>query len=357
MRIVYAISLAAVFAVAALSDADTLAQDGSIGPPPEAFHNGKPRQFMKSLNEIEPRIKIPELPFVIHDSGSYYVAHSLSGTVSEIGVVVKASDVDLDLNGFSLKGRADSHDAIMVESNCVNVRIRNGVVKGWGGLGVNAGPAADVELTNVRAFTNLGGGIRVGQDSALRGCGAYNNGHQGIAVGSGSTIKNCKARDNAGNGFRAENTSLVDACISIGNADNGFFLESHCTIRDCTATMNASNGIVALTGCRVENNSCGGNGTGNTVGSGILVAGSACRIEGNLLNGNGRGIYAGNEGGGGSWGQGNLIIRNSSRNSELVDFSFHPNNAFGEILKDLVPGTSGITNRNPWLNFVLPGEH
>jgi len=353
MKTLRATAPVVILAAAVLGMADASGQDNSMVPPAHAFRDGKPVQFMKSLNEIEPRKKISSLPADIFQAGSYYVTGNLTGEMGRVGITIRSPDVNLDLSGFSLVGSSDTASAIVVEPHCVNVRIRDGLVRGWGGFGVDAGGASDVELTNVRAFTNHVGGLCVGSDSMVVDCGAYRNVGEGIRVGGGSTVRDCKARGNTINGIYAAGASFVSGCISTFNKDNGFFLESYCTIRDCTAAWNAGNGIVTRTGCRVESNNCGGNGMGRGDGAGILVNGSANRIEGNMLTSNRLGIAASNAAGNGS-GQGNLIIRNSSRDSELVEYDIDPLNAFGEILDDTGSGGRGITNRNPWVNFVLP---
>ncbi len=334
--------------------ADGTGVDNTIAPPADAFHDGRPVQHMKSLNDVEPRKKISSLPFDIFEAGSYYVIGNLTGEVASAGITIHSPDVNLDLNGFSLIGNRQAGSGILVQPQCVNVHIQDGLVRNWGGFGVDASNSSDVELSNVRAFTNHAGGLRVGQDSMVVDCGAYRNIGEGIRVGSGSTIRDCKVRGNTINGFYAEGASFISSCISTFNKDNGFFLEDYCTIRDCTAAWNVSNGIVVQTGCRVEDNNCGANGLGsNGSGAGILVKGSASRVEGNMLTGNHRGIHAFDAGGNGR-GLGNLIIRNSARDSEVEEYLIHPFNAFGEILEDTGTSAEGITNRNPWLNFVLP---
>ena len=113
-------------------------QEGTIAPPARAFRNGKRYQFMKSLDEVEPRVKIKALPYDIVSAGSYYVTGNLTGEVSRVGITVHTTDVDLDLNGFSLIGNPGSRSGIYILPNCVNVRIRNGVVRGWGQFGIDS---------------------------------------------------------------------------------------------------------------------------------------------------------------------------------------------------------------------------
>ena len=69
---------------------------GSLTPP------GAPGETMKSLEQVEPRTPISSLPYTISSAGSYYVTGNLSSTTN--GIVIKSSDVTVDLMGFTLTG-------------------------------------------------------------------------------------------------------------------------------------------------------------------------------------------------------------------------------------------------------------
>src|SRR5437588_4797633 len=63
-----------------------------------------PNPTMKSLDQIEPRTPISSLPLAITSSGSYYLTTNLTGVSGSDGITVTATDVTLDLNGYSLIG-------------------------------------------------------------------------------------------------------------------------------------------------------------------------------------------------------------------------------------------------------------
>ncbi len=323
------------------------AEDNSIVPPGNAFQNGKPVRTMKTLNQIEPRIAIGELPFVVSTSGSYFVTGNLTGTADRVGITITTNDVDLDLNGFTLFGVPDSLDGVRVTPNKINVRVHNGVVRGWGRYGINATNAFGVRLDNVRASTNLVGGVSVGHDSMLTSCGAYFNAGEGIHAASGSTVRECKARGNFTHGIHVEGACRVNGCISIANQDSGYVVGDFSTVRDCTAAWNVHNGIILLSGCGAKGNICGKNGRSIPEGSGILVQGEGNRVEENSLTQNRRGIVAA--------GIGNLIVRNTVQGSVDADYEVNEDNVHGEILHDVTGGTTGFSSSNAWLNFVLPG--
>ena len=60
---------------------------------------------------------------------------------------IAASGVTLDLNGFDLVGVAGSLDGVSVTLlNAINVSVRNGSVRSWGGSGINL---TDANVNNV----------------------------------------------------------------------------------------------------------------------------------------------------------------------------------------------------------------
>jgi len=66
-----------------------------------------PGPLMKSLDQIEPRTPISSLPFMISSSGSYYFTKNLQFTAtSGSAITINASDVTLDLGGFTLSSIA-----------------------------------------------------------------------------------------------------------------------------------------------------------------------------------------------------------------------------------------------------------
>src|SRR6185503_15533594 len=92
-----------------------------------------PGPTMKTLQQVEPRTPISALPFNITNAGAYYLTTNLSGNA---GISINASNVTVDLNGFSLLG-AGNGTGILVGSAQVGISVRNGGVRRWQ-AGVNA---------------------------------------------------------------------------------------------------------------------------------------------------------------------------------------------------------------------------
>ena len=72
-------------AVFVWSAAVTARGQGSLQPPDEALLGGAPVAVMKSLDQVEPRKVIMNLPYVISQPGSYYLASNLVGIAEAHG--------------------------------------------------------------------------------------------------------------------------------------------------------------------------------------------------------------------------------------------------------------------------------
>jgi parallel beta-helix repeat protein len=247
---------------------------GSLTPP------GAPAPTMKTLDQIEPRTPIDathtpgdaDSLFKITQPGSYYLTANVTGVNAKYGVEIAASGVTLDLNGFDLVGVAGSLDGVAVTLlNAINVSVRNGSVRSWGGSGINLLDAATsaTNVADIVAAQNVVNGIRMGFGGTVTRCTAYNNTGAGIAGAAGT---------------------IITACVSNTNGSHGITTGSGCNISGCTVRSNVGDGINVFSSCLILNNACSLNGNGAGDGAGIHATSADNRIEGNNCVGADRGI-------------------------------------------------------------------
>ncbi len=204
-----------------------------------------------------------QMPFVLTNSGSYVVTENLKGSAGSNGITIAASDVTLDLNGFSLAGAPGSLSGIAVSGKRINVIIKNGVVREWGQSGIQGLSASNAAVQSVQAY-------RCGVD--------------GLQVGTGWTLFECEASDNGRDGISAQDISLLTQCLARNNARYGIVAGDYCLLESCSARENASVGIkFGQVGGAVQAVSRGNGSSGIEPGAGSLI--SDATVHQNATNG------------------------------------------------------------------------
>ena len=263
-----------------------LLAQGPLNPP------GPPAPMMKTLVEMEPRTHIVALPYTITASGSYYLTTNLNGGGTATGLVIQASNVTIDLRGFSIENCTSGISAS--GSGLTGVAIHNGSVRGCTGTGIDLATVSKVRLEDVMVS------------------------------------------DNGGNGASVGGASLVTLCTAKGNAAQGLVLGDGGKVFQCVAQSNGSNGIVVTANCQASENNCNNNGAG----AGLLTTGNSNRVEANSSNQNQNGFLIN--------GTDNIIIRNNACGNTVAHYSVSAGNNYGQIL--VSPGAA-FANSNPWANF------
>lgn len=243
--------------------ATAAALGGSLNPPPGPI---------APTDAVTINGQAVTLPYVIAAPGAYRLTSDLLAGGGVDGVVIAASDVTLDLGGFTIFG--GTGDGVVAQPGTANITVRNGSVRGWDDDGLDLFQATTVRVENVTALDNGDTGFTAAE-AQLVGCLAARNGAitgsgDGFEIAGPGSADRCHAVDNADNGFFVSEGVRLAGCVATRNGRNGFEMAfhcvavecvakenivgvgfvsvEHCTLADCVATRNGTDGIVVAVG-------------------------------------------------------------------------------------------------------------
>ncbi|HTR38423.1 MAG TPA: hypothetical protein VMH80_21080 [Bryobacteraceae bacterium] len=202
-------------------------------------------------------------PIVICQPGSYRLSGNLTVTdPTKDAIDINASNVTLDLNGFSVSGSAvctGSGNAIVCTGSetgvgiksantAVAISLTNGSVSGF-----IEGVTIQGRVDSIRSTSNKLAGISVRQGSIVRGSFVSLNGAAGI-VGDLSIISGNIALNNFGDGFAGDQSTFTNN-MSSENGASGISTSCPSNLIGNTAPFNTFGSIhTAFTGCALANN-------------------------------------------------------------------------------------------------------
>ncbi len=358
------------FGFLALVGAALLSQAGPLDPPV-----GPVAPSYKTLTAVEPRVEISAINtpgdadsmFKIISPGSYYLSGNVAGVAGKMGIEIAASNVTIDMRGFTMRGVAGSLKGVFCASGFTNPALENGAVAGWELAGVDFSFSTGARVSSVTARNNNSEGIAVGPYGLVTACTAEVNGGRGIrALNVGCTIDGCKANNNTLDGIGHGGAGTVRNCTASGNSGSGITCLGASVITNCTSWANLVHGFdfgnCVMTGCDAQSNTGAGfNSTsistirdcqalGNTGDgfvlqngslisqctsaqnlAGIHVLGGRNRLEGNTVSENVRGLDVD--------GTGNIIVRNTASGNG-GNYSI----VAGNVGQYVVAATAGVVN-------------
>ncbi|HYM15037.1 MAG TPA: right-handed parallel beta-helix repeat-containing protein [Dehalococcoidia bacterium] len=250
-----------------------LAQRASAGPldPPSAPG--------PTLPQVAPRSPIPPVgwdgltwPIVISTPGSYFLTRNLgvnSGSTSAIQVT--ASDVTIDLNGFTLDGLngACCGHGIDVAAVISNLTVRNGTLRRWS--------------TGIQANGNVTG---YATQSRFEDLLVTDSGAAGIRADSGTVIQRVTVQRTNGTGIRITDQGflylggLIEDCVVTENTLGVNIQANNVTLRRCVVDSSTNDGatVSGAFDVLVDNTFQGTN-----VGPGVALSGSVNTVTRNVF--------------------------------------------------------------------------
>jgi len=277
---------------------------GDLTPP-----TGPIAPTMKSLDVVEPRIAMSQEntpgdashEFTITATGSYYLTGNIFAV--ESGILVAASGVTIDLNGFSIIGVPGTTGITTETANISNITIKNGLIANLnrgidadtanstfrdlsflncgtsmrffgnsehnlienvqcrnGGSGVSAS-SRGFTVRNVHVTNSDSVGIDCGESAIIESCSVIDSNLYGILVGANSIVRGCVANGSGRAGIMVGANSLVQGCNMTGGSEDGLMALEYTTVKDCNAVNNSGNGYVLQDRCSVFDSTASANGS------------------------------------------------------------------------------------------------
>ncbi|HLO41086.1 MAG TPA: right-handed parallel beta-helix repeat-containing protein [Phycisphaerales bacterium] len=304
---------------------------GPLDPPA-----GSVSPSYKTLAQVEPRTPIPggtfAAAYVITQPGSYYLTDNIRLGSGGSAIFVQASNVTIDLNGFSIISESAAADTAIdvFEFNvpAAGITIRNGSIRGnfsQGSLRLHY--AQGVLVENVRISDNPDMAFSLGVSTTANNCTA--SGCKFGFWGAGATLTNCTVTGTPLDGSAFVLTrSVARHCEAIDNVGTGFELQGNSLIEFCTARDNALSG-----GTR----------------SNVLLKGSGNRVDSCTISGGFSAMYIT------SGSTDNLVMRNTFRRGSswgIIQASqsegSYPGNHVAQVIAN---PASPFTATNPMANI------
>jgi parallel beta-helix repeat protein len=259
------------------------AEAGSLTPPGAPAPTGKP------LGEVEPRVAVNAINtpangsavHVISQPGSYYLTSNIAVDFGQTGIEIDASNVTLDLNGFSIIGPGSASTfstGLVVAENGTDIVIHNGNIAEINNAVYGFGSPGRVCVRNVHVRNAESPAIGLTSQCILEDCTFINC--WGISVGNDCRVSRCLVH--AGHGIAAGPRSVVESCQVSGTMSHGILVIGG--VVEGNVVVDCAMGIYVGAG---SNSVFRNNTVLNNVFAGLRVDTAGNTVSGNTVRGNG----------------------------------------------------------------------
>lgn len=234
-------------------------------------------------------------PYTISAPGSYVLTSNLLNPSKDINaLVIAAAKVQLDLNGFRIKGPitctptcSDSGSGSHIVVQAADVVIRNGTVRGAGNAGIAAIPVGErLNVERVRLIENGLHGVAASSTPkvVVLYSSAYRNGSDGVFLGTGARVEENILVENSAAGVAVFAGARIAHNYVASNGQSGIKSFGASTVLENYSVNNTNYGLELY-----GNGGYGGNLVeGNSLGT-IYLEGppdTALQLSPNACNGN-----------------------------------------------------------------------
>ena len=239
---------------------------------------------MKTLAQLEPRTPISSPSYTISTSGSYYLTTNLVVPGGNNGILITASNVRLDLNGFGIlaAGTSAGGYGIYLNGNQTNICIANGHIfsaitnngatlynrPGFTG-GISSGGAVNVVVERIHVYGASFYGITlgVGNMSVIRDCQVDGIGGSGMVA---DLVLRSSANSGGYSGLNAIQCGTAADCHAV--CYGGTALAASQLAVNCLASATTGMGLSAVVVANSQGLSGSSYGVSASVGAGTVGA-------------------------------------------------------------------------------------
>ncbi len=228
----------------------------------------------------------PGFPVTISQSGVYRLTGNLSVPDNNTtAILITASSVTVDLNGFSIMGPVScSQDPVVcpepgkgigiksAAQPVQSVKVMNGTVRGMGSDGIQLSSLRS-SVDGVTAESNSGSGISV--TGTVTASSALRNGQTGIIA---SEVRNSGAGSNVQTGILLFGGGVADNNVAGGNGENGIFAPFASIVTNNRLLLNKGAAIWVICPSVVTGNSILNDGT-----SSVETHDAGCVLNNNAM--------------------------------------------------------------------------